>query len=497
MTTSSHLTALLSAPHTPATAALKALNDPALYGLLEADDVAGLLGHWGAKVLYSSAEKDQPDLKVVIERLMEMGANPWKVEGLVSKWVDANQVKWVARAMEFSTEQRTAFPRDWLRVAIEKDQFELVQLLIDNGANMQDPAAKVLFSANSPAMVELLCRRGADMHKIDIVGHTPLRSWLEKAATKDDQLIKAAKLATAAASTYLALGRDLSGRGFELLPFIASLMDARKARVYGRMADSGFEAIGIKHQVLTGVLSGWAWSVLCSGFTAPSIRDSASLVQECLLQKDGTLDDEWFYAAAAADMLGHKSGRSIGRLAHFISQRIEQLQSLPSLSPERPDNTRWDDVLERAGSAALSPYQPSTFLPALSKAALKQVLNCLLQGRSLPASIGPLQRMNELAVKARRNSNEFVKELTRATWASGIPESFWESQDYKCPAWFTAADPKTVISHFTRRAQSGERVPEGVEPSFQWPDEVKSWLQSSELALKTTPATSSLRPRRM
>jgi hypothetical protein len=502
--TSSTFAALLTDSTPASSKVLAALNDPALAGLLNDEDVLGLMSHWGSKVAYSSSETGRIERPLIIERLMELGANPWKVPELINKWVSSNQVKWVRRSLEMPAEQRSTMSRNWLRESVMENRIEMVALLLDHGAEIKDRAAGVLFNAKSKEMVSLLCARGADMNQTNIVGAFPMVEWMTVAASKDEKLVLASEMACAAANTYLSMGLELSGRGFDLLPFAASLTDARRAAAYGNLTDGRFEAMGIaRSKEMVSALSGWAWRVLCCSKDAlPTIRDSTALVQQCIRNPNGLLDDDWFLAAAAADVLGASKEHSASRLSDAISQRIERLKIMPSLSKERPEGSRWDDVLGRAAFASHSTYQPTgatNFLSAISRAALKRAIICCMQGRSGIAPISDMAGLNALATRARRNgSTEFIAEITRTAWSQGIPEIFWEKQDYVCPAWFSSADENVVVRDMTRRANAGDRAPSGLTPSSKWPDALKSWMQSHEISQQTVNAPSpSYRPRRM
>lgn len=481
---------------------LAALNEPTLHSLLDDEDIAGLLSHWGGKIAYSSSDKDSVEKAQIIERLIELGANPWKVQGLISKWVSGNQVKWVRRALEMPADQKLPLVRNWLRESVLEDRVELTSLLIDHGADLKDRAAGVLFNAKSKRMVGMLCERGADMNQSSITGSFPLTQWLVDAESKNEKLILASGMACAAATVYLKSGRDIVGEGFDLLPFACSLTDARRAAAYGNMTESGFESMGVSNsKEMVSVLSGWAWRVLCCPKdTWPSIRDSAALMQQCSKNPEGILDDEWFIAAAAADALCVSKEGSASRLSDVISKRVDQLKLMPSLSGIH-GSSRWDDVLGRAAKASYSTYRSAgatSFLPTLSHAALKRAIICVMQGRQGVSAISDVAGLNALAVRSCKNSSPaFIAEISRSVWSQGIPEIFWEVQDYVCPSWFSYADENIVAKDLSRRANEGAQAPSGLVPTSKWSESLKSWVQSHDIAQKTAPASSHLRPRRM
>lgn len=470
---------LLGVSHQPPDpkAVLDALSDPALCGLLGQEDVQSLLGAWAPRTLYRSSVdyhlKDQ-----VVCRLMKMGANPWEIEDTVKKWVEHGADELVKQTFELFGAAPLPALSHWAKQAVEKGSGNMLRVLVESGADIK--RGDLLAAADNERMVRLLCELGADMNA-PCHGHdNPLSAWNHRAGSTVRKRQEAGALACAAASQYVASGQDLLGSGFAQLPYLASFYSTPKATLYGQMG-RGFEAVDVAGH-LRSPLFGWSFMLLNSNASPPSRRQSVALLRQCFKAREGILDDEWFYAAAAAVALENKSGRDAGRVNWMIQDRIQELSSLPSL--EKEEGSRWQDVLDRVVKIPPSKYVMN-ISHEVSEKSMEVALHMILRKGCGGIPFGSTDHMEQLIASAARLRPAQIKTVSEREWGHGIPEGFWETNGFVAPAWMEATSPLIVGRDLSRRLTLGQKMPRHLVPNKEWPPDLLAWHEAEQIASQT------------
>lgn len=467
-------------------------------------DLDGLLEKW---TKWPSTHKEtQDDTTQLVSRLMSMGADPWRVDGLIGSWVKQDRLPWVRLAFEAvdpaSWPQRMG--KDWLHECVERSS-PMVDLLLAFKApqvRRSKDGSTPLHLATSSAIVAKLCDHGAHISALNYKKVPPLESWGDPFAgrmNKREMDSLARRVSTLMRNALLAGKWQEPGLASAPL-LLAACGRWKEATVASAVVPNGMEMAPYPIAKLgMSPLSGWAFSILEDEGRLASLSGGRAFVERCFADRNGTWDHEWVLASAAlqhltcAPWFKKSISQSVAyeKMHAIVANRLNELAAAPGLEKG------WNDRL----SPAVEKFKQSKGVPgwegALYRKASFALVAALARGDAKEVAGLSVDCLNGIASSLITSSREDAKRIIADCWKAGIPEAFWASQGEGKVAWLENAPQEPLIECARKRLERGQDIPSAMTPRPNWPRDVLTMVEARNLSGQTAPAAGRSSLRRM
>lgn len=475
--------------------------NPGMFGEKQLD---GLLEKW---TQLPSLHKQQPaDTADLVAHLVNAGANPWRVDGLVASWVRHDRLQWVSMAFGLvdANLRPSLIGKEWLHDAVDRLS-PMVELLLSFGARQvarSKDGATPLHLATSAAMVSKLCANGADISAINHKGLPPLQTWgepfagalgkreIDSLARRTQVLLRSALLAGAPHEAGLAAAPLL----------LAACGRWQASAMAGAVVSSGMEVVPYPLVPLgLSPIFGWAFSILEEKGDIVSLSGGRALLERGFTDRNGTWDHEWVLAAAALQHLtcarwfkkSTQESVAYEKMHEAIADRLKELEAAPSL------DGHWDNRLSAAVEKFKQLRGASGWQGGLYKKAGNALVVALAEGRGAEVAGLNALHLDDVASSMMTYHREETKRLIAACWKNGIPESFWDNQGSIKGKWMEQALQGPLVEYARAQIAQGLGIPPCVKPLSNWPQDVLTAIEAFEISGKTQPATARPSLRRM
>ena len=461
--------------------------------MLSAQECDHLLAQWSRWPF--AHKEEQFKVSPLVLHLMEVGANPWRVEGLMENWVRHDRMEWARHAFALveEKEHHKLLLRAWLHEAVERSS-PMVELLLSLGAPQLyrgKDGATPLHLAKSPSIVSQLCRAGADISATDYRDKLPIETWLNpfKGNISLNDLDSYGNRIAEMFRAGLWSGQ-VEAKGLAPAPLmLAAVGSWQLAAIAGRVCSSGLEIVPCADARFgASPLAGWAWSVFQDKLSIQSLASARTLLDGCFSQREGTWDHEWVLATAAIEHLyrssschpATRSSMAADHMRHVVACRLEELSHLPALEGA---GTRLDAALaDVAGQMA-----GFGWLGQLCSKAGGALAVSAATGRKV-AGIDAARLHAFVSKVSTYSSWKAVDDRIKACWSSGIPNAFWTEVGEEKPEWMKRVNQDALIAHARKSLAAGHPLPSLLTPLPSWPADVAAAVEALEISNQTTPA---------